>query len=274
MKEKYFNYIYIITNIINGHQYIGEHSTNKNPDNDNYLGSGHLLNKKIKQYGKENFKKEILEQFNTKQEAFNAQEKYIKLYKTHISYGGYNKDRTGGWCVNKECSEETRKKQSKIRKGKTTWMCGKHHTDESKKKLREARKLQIPWNKGTKGLQVAWNKGKPWKEDIRKKQSESHKDLKQSQETKEKRNKKLKGKIPWNKGKKKCFSDETLKKLSKVHKGKPNGFQGKHHKKESIKKISITMKNKPKIICEYCNRKISNTSYIRWHGDKCKSKIL
>lgn len=69
--EKTFNFVYITTNLINGKKYIGDHSTNN--INDNYLGSGKLLHKKILEYGKENFKREILEFFNTKQESFNAQ---------------------------------------------------------------------------------------------------------------------------------------------------------------------------------------------------------
>jgi len=71
------HFVYITTNLINGKQYVGDHSTNDL--NDGYLGSGRpYLQRALRQYGKQNFKKEILEVFPSKKEAFNAQEKYIK----------------------------------------------------------------------------------------------------------------------------------------------------------------------------------------------------
>jgi group I intron endonuclease len=50
--------IYKTINLINGKIYVGQHLTSAD---DGYLGSGLLLNKAIKKYGKENFKREILE---------------------------------------------------------------------------------------------------------------------------------------------------------------------------------------------------------------------
>ncbi len=57
--------IYKTTNKINRKIYIGQDSKN----NPNYLGSGLLLKKAIKKYGKDNFKKELLqENIKTKEE--------------------------------------------------------------------------------------------------------------------------------------------------------------------------------------------------------------
>jgi group I intron endonuclease len=53
--------IYKTTNTINGKFYIGKDKHN----NPNYLGSGKRLNDAIKCYGKENFKKEVLEHCDT-----------------------------------------------------------------------------------------------------------------------------------------------------------------------------------------------------------------
>ncbi len=53
--------IYCTTNLINGKKYIGLDSNN-NPE---YLGSGTYFKRAIKKYGKENFKKQILENCST-----------------------------------------------------------------------------------------------------------------------------------------------------------------------------------------------------------------
>jgi group I intron endonuclease len=50
--------IYSITNLINGKKYIGSHIVYGRK---NYMGSGKLIIKALKKYGKINFKKEILE---------------------------------------------------------------------------------------------------------------------------------------------------------------------------------------------------------------------
>jgi len=111
-----YNYVYITTNLINGIQYVGDHSTN-NLD-DGYIGSGTYFKNAIKKYGKENFKKEILEFFDNKQDAFNAQFLIINKYNT-LSPNGYNISPKGGYGIsNSFLNEETKKKIGLAHKGK------------------------------------------------------------------------------------------------------------------------------------------------------------
>ncbi len=68
------HYFYKITNNINQNYYYGIHSTNN--INDNYMGSGVLINRAYKKYGIENFTKEIIKYFNSREEAYKY-ESYI-----------------------------------------------------------------------------------------------------------------------------------------------------------------------------------------------------
>ena len=80
--------IYLITNLINGKQYIGQ-TTKIHLFND-YWGSGLLIKRAINKYGKENFKKEILkDNINSKLELDIFEKQYIQQYNTLIPIG-YN----------------------------------------------------------------------------------------------------------------------------------------------------------------------------------------
>lgn len=158
--------IYKTTNLINGKIYIGR---DKN-DNDSYLGSGLLLSKAIKKYGKENFKKETIEKCSTiknlnEREIFwiyklNSRNKKIGY---NIAVGGECGTHTKSWC----------KRQQIMMKNKNPFK-NKHHDDATKKFLSEQR---IKWWK-TKGKLLTSdeksklyghqkNKGKPCSESRR-----------------------------------------------------------------------------------------------------------
>lgn len=69
-------YVYKTTNIQNGRYYIGVHQS-ECIQNDTYLGSGKILKLAIAQYGRTKFNREILFEFNSRQEAYLMQKKLV-----------------------------------------------------------------------------------------------------------------------------------------------------------------------------------------------------
>lgn len=132
--------IYKTTNLINGKIYIGQDSKN----NPKYLGSGIVLNHAIKKYGKDNFKKEILEDCIDKND-MNTKEKYwILELNSRDRNIGYNITKGGDGCLG--CSNKgiifTKEHKDNISKnhhdvsGENNPMFGKTHTDTVKLKLK------------------------------------------------------------------------------------------------------------------------------------------
>lgn len=70
-----YHIVYKTTNIANKKIYIGVHSTTNLLDD--YIGSGKILKKAIKKYGKEYFKREILFQFSTLEECYQKEAELI-----------------------------------------------------------------------------------------------------------------------------------------------------------------------------------------------------
>ena len=97
MKNKY-HYLYKITNLINNKFYIGVRTTIIEPIKDHYYGSGKAIKAAIKKYGEINFKKEILEYFDTKEEAYKREAEIVNesLIQNPLCYninlGGYGGD--------------------------------------------------------------------------------------------------------------------------------------------------------------------------------------
>lgn len=83
-----YGFIYITTNNVNGKKYIGQKKYIKGWEY--YLGSGTILNKAIKKYGKENFSREIIEECDSK-ELLDIREKYwINFFNATKSNSFYN----------------------------------------------------------------------------------------------------------------------------------------------------------------------------------------
>jgi group I intron endonuclease len=123
--------IYKTTNLINGKQYIGKDTKN----NSKYLGSGTFLKKAIKKYGRENFKKEILEYCNDENHLLQREEYWLKKFNVASNVNYYN-------CID------------------SSYGCpkGKHKGRKN------------TWSKGVKG-----HKGAIWDDKMKEKQSSKYK---------------------------------------------------------------------------------------------------
>lgn len=163
---KTYNYIYLITNNLNGKIYVGKHSTDNL--NDGYMGSGVALHRAYNKYGQEHFTKKILAYADTEEKLNWFERFYIKKY--HARTKGYNLTdggdgvlglRRDAWNKGVPCSEDQKHKISLKLKGKpmseetklklSLKLKGKKQktrSEETKKKISETKKGKTPWNKG------------------------------------------------------------------------------------------------------------------------------
>lgn len=111
-------FIYKTTNLINGKIYIGKSTKN----NKNYLGSGRTLLKAIKKYGRENFKREIIENDINDIILLNLREIYwIEYYNSRNKKIGYNITKGGEFLIGTNLIKQE------------NGMYGRNHTEESKR---------------------------------------------------------------------------------------------------------------------------------------------
>lgn len=135
-----YGFIYCTTCKINGKKYIGKNGFCRW---ENYLGSGKLLKRAIKKYGKENFYREIIYIAYDKDELDKVEIMFIKEHGAVESSDYYNITSGGdggATTTGKSPSEETRKKISLAQKGEKGRMYGKHHSEETKLKMSLATK--------------------------------------------------------------------------------------------------------------------------------------
>jgi len=227
--------IYKTTNLVNGKQYIGRDSHN----NPNYLGSGPLLKKAIKKYGKENFKKEVIEECSSFEQMVEREEYWLNYYEVGNNPMFYNLQNSGKGVrligeknpmFGKKHSDESKKKISEERKGKSFGeknpMFGKEHSIETRQKISKSsfgKKMSIETrNKISKRLS---GENHPF-------YGKHH-----SEETRNKIGNKNRGKKP---------SDETRKLFSEMRRGEKNNMFGKKHSVETIKLLSEMRRGKYK----------------------------
>ena len=165
MEQVQLRYIYQITNLVNGKTYVGQRTlTNGHTfETDTYRGSGKLLQKAYKKYGKENFKRECIliglftkEQLNRFEKCMIACQRLIGKAEYNIADGGEGWSegmREAHWNAvhnelhNKRVSEGLTKAYADGKRAVTitayaATFTGKKHSLESKKKISEKAKLR------------------------------------------------------------------------------------------------------------------------------------
>ena len=105
-----FHFTYQTKNLVNGKTYIGVHSTTD--INDGYVGSGVALKRAIRKYGKINFISQILDYFDSKEEAY-EEEKFLVCKKWVKSNDNYNL-LVGGICNGRVGKEAWNKNKTGI----------------------------------------------------------------------------------------------------------------------------------------------------------------
>lgn len=180
-KPHKYHFTYKTVNLINGKYYVGMHSTSNLEDG--YLGSGKRFRYSLNKYGKENFKREILEFFENKEKLIEAEINMIteEMLQDPLCMnimkggkGGFINDevqfkwsQAGGkanwkklkanpklYALHQKRSSRMFKKTHKLGKINYNTFEGKKHTEETKKKLSEITKANLKINNGS--LNTCW----------------------------------------------------------------------------------------------------------------------
>lgn len=271
-------FVYCWTDHLRNMIYVGYH---KGTIDDGYVCSSKLM----KQYYKErpeDFSRMIIAQGST-DDMHNLERQILISMDAMNDVSCYNRSNGVKTYNIKEHTEETKRKISKINKGKT-------RTEEDKKKMSEYRKGKKKSKEHKKKISDAHigkniseetkrkisevNKGKKHSEETCKKISESLRGFKQSIDSIEKTRLANLGKKHSEERKRKNseshigirHSDETRKKMS-------DSKKGKRKSEETKKNMSEANKNRPKDTCPHCNKFGSISTMKHYHFDNCKHKV-
>jgi group I intron endonuclease len=127
--------IYLITNKVNGKKYVGldnskygyrwrDHTRHSKTDNPIML-----IDRKLKQYGIENFAYEVLYECVNIEELKEKEVYFIKHFNTFCGNGlGYNQTLGGDGCLGFKMPED------RIKRGESHYMFGRKHSEETNRK--------------------------------------------------------------------------------------------------------------------------------------------
>lgn len=200
--------VYETTNLVNGKYYIGVHKENGK----NYLGSGKKLKLAIDKYGRENFIRETLREFDNYIDAYDYERLIVdeNLVNDNNCYnlkiGGYGSLSGENNPMYGKChSDETKRKIGENQKGHKR-NCGSILSDETKRKISNnmkghTRNLGMHHSESTKKKMSDLKKGKHLSSETKQKMREARSNI--SNETREKLSESHKGEK--NHASKKCY---------------------------------------------------------------------
>lgn len=172
------NYVYKITNTLNGKIYIGKRK-HDDPTKDTYMGSGKLILAAIKKHGKKNFSKEIIAIFENNDDAAALEASLVtkEFISSGVSYNLHEGGHGGFAHINSLAKEErvnVKAFREKHARGeiKTGGNTTQFFTEDSYRKIREA---------SAKGNEILKGISQEQREKINKKISESNKGERNSQ---------------------------------------------------------------------------------------------
>lgn len=226
--------IYKTTNLINGKIYVGKYEGNR----DTYLGSGKILRYAFIKYGKENFKRETIEECNNRDQLNQRERFWIKELNSQFP-NGYNLSEGGDWgdvLTNHPYRQEIIEKRAKNLRKYLTTSEGKEQRSNNSKKMWENPDYLI-------------------------KQVTAQKEAQNRPHTK--LNKSIKGKIAQS-------APEVLERKS-------NDIKRSRSNPAFLKKlldgVNKRWENQELFKCTYCEVVSKNITCInRWHNENCKHK--
>lgn len=210
-----YHFIYMTTNVINDHLYIGKHSTN-NPE-DGYIGSGKDLEKAIKEFGLQAFVSRPIICALSEEYAYELEREIVTLEFAKRK-DTYNRMPGGYGCsageahhmYGKNHSLETRMKMSQKQRDELHPLYGTIHSEETKAKMSNAKKGKVA-----------------------------------SEETRQKMRENNKGEKNPNYGNR--YSEETLAKLREINGGENNPAFGKKWITDGSSNRRISINEQPPI---------------------------